>query len=64
MEVSFANYGWERVEYEGDFPDYYWDNHEVGLATFQWRLSHQWQGRRNQGAWSNRVGRIKSRGRL
>ncbi len=46
VEVSFANYGWELVEYQGEQPRI-WDYHAVGLASFQWRLSHQWQGRRD-----------------
>ena len=37
VEAIFANYGWERVD-----PD-----HAVALAVFQWRLEHQWQGRRH-----------------
>lgn len=40
VEVSFANYGWELMD--GD------EDHAVALASFQWRLGHQWQGRRDQ----------------
>ena len=41
VEVAFANYGWEWVN-EPSQP-----HNAVGLACFQWRLSHQWQGRRD-----------------
>ena len=37
LEVSFANYGWEQVEFD----------RSLSLASFQWRLGHQWQGRRD-----------------
>lgn len=47
VEVSFANYGRALVEYQGEQPGYYWNYHAVGLVSFQWRLSHQWQGRRD-----------------
>lgn len=39
LAVSFSNYGWQLVDQDED--------HAVALACFQWRLGHQWQGRRD-----------------
>ena len=39
LEVSFSNYGWQLVDQD--------EERTVALACFQWRLAHQWQGRRD-----------------